>query len=756
MADTTLQERLYALLPTIHRIRDAERGQVLRALLGLLETELDGVKLDIDGLYDNWFIETCDPWVVPYIADLLGIEGISSEEGYSRRAVVANTVAWRRRKGTASVLESLAFAETGWQARAVEFFQLLSTTQHLNHLRPQSVRGVDIRQAHRLELLGGPFETQAHTAEVRRADSTQGRYNIPNVGLMLWRLNTYHVHDATARWVSTEDLGADGKLLRYRFDALDRDVPLFNGPRTEGELSSLTTEIDVPGRLRNRGLAKVLDDPTSWPDEHAWWFTADDEPAFQVRIGAVNDDTPVAYSEDELRFFVNWRREDPAEEEALGDWDQMVTPTGTTLVDVERGRLVIHLAAGVPEPEEVRVDFRYAFSEKLGGGPYDRSASLSDDESWSLENFDSSSDGAIQLGVSRKHHQETALGATDPSVYETITEALDAWNTFAAAHAGGCKGLIVLMDSRTYVEDLTGAARIIVPQDCELWIIAADWETPSEDSGYPTDLRRPGSATPDGVRPHLRGDVEIEGSTGSGERGRLYLNGLRIEGNIDVLEGDLGGLTIRHCTQVPGDGRRLSVTTGANPALELIAARSILGGLAASTTLEAITLTECIVDRFADERAIDVPETDLVMSSVTVLGTTDARTASATDSLFCGRLEVALKQEGCLRFCWVSTDSVAPRRYRCQPETALESASADLLDALEARIVPSFTSRRYGSPGYAQLRRLCRDEIRAGSENGAEMGAFTFLRQPQRERNLQSALRQYLRFGLSSGLFFVT
>ena len=38
MADaTTLQERLYALLPTIHRIRDADRGQILRALLGVLE-----------------------------------------------------------------------------------------------------------------------------------------------------------------------------------------------------------------------------------------------------------------------------------------------------------------------------------------------------------------------------------------------------------------------------------------------------------------------------------------------------------------------------------------------------------------------------------------------------------------------------------------------------------------------------------------------------------------------------------------------
>jgi hypothetical protein len=36
------------------------------------------------------------------------------------------------------------------------------------------------------------------------------------------------------------------------------------------------------------------------------------------------------------------------------------------------------------------------------------------------------------------------------------------------------------------------------------------------------------------------------------------------------------------------------------------------------------------------------------------------------------------------------------------------------------------------------------------------MGAFSSLRQPQREANLRIALDEYLRSGLQAGIFFVT
>jgi hypothetical protein len=71
-------------------------------------------------------------------------------------------------------------------------------------------------------------------------------------------------------------------------------------------------------------------------------------------------------------------------------------------------------------------------------------------------------------------------------------------------------------------------------------------------------------------------------------------------------------------------------------------------------------------------------------------------------------------------------------------------------------MVPAFTSTTWPQPSYAQLARSCPLEIRTGAENGSEMGAFGFLRQPQRETNLRSSLDEYLRIGLEAGLIFVT
>jgi hypothetical protein len=70
--------------------------------------------------------------------------------------------------------------------------------------------------------------------------------------------------------------------------------------------------------------------------------------------------------------------------------------------------------------------------------------------------------------------------------------------------------------------------------------------------------------------------------------------------------------------------------------------------------------------------------------------------------------------------------------------------------------VPSFTSQRYGDPAYGQLLLRTAEEIRAGAENGAEMGAFNSLMQPQREANLRIRLEEYLPFGLEPGVIYIT
>src|SRR6185503_17401247 len=145
---TLTADRLYALLPAVHRIRDAEQGEPLRALIELLAQQFAALEENVEQLYDDQFIETCADWVAPYIGDLIGyrpLHGVAPKIA-SPRAEVANTIALRRRKGTALMLEELAQDVTGWPAHAVEFFEQLATTQYMKHVRLYAPATADMRR----------------------------------------------------------------------------------------------------------------------------------------------------------------------------------------------------------------------------------------------------------------------------------------------------------------------------------------------------------------------------------------------------------------------------------------------------------------------------------------------------------------------------------------------------------------------------------------------------------------------------------
>ena len=65
---------LFDRLPAFHRTRDAEQSPagILEAYLGLVEGEFNALRDNIEALYHDLFIETCDPWVIPYLGDLVG------------------------------------------------------------------------------------------------------------------------------------------------------------------------------------------------------------------------------------------------------------------------------------------------------------------------------------------------------------------------------------------------------------------------------------------------------------------------------------------------------------------------------------------------------------------------------------------------------------------------------------------------------------------------------------------------------------
>jgi hypothetical protein len=129
------QDQLYELLPAIIRLRDTAQGEPLRAVLRVIGERYTQLERDIGRIYANQFIETCEPWVIPYIGELVGyrplhasptLGPLDDQRAIARAALitprsdVANTIAYRRRKGTLSVLVDLALAVSGWAARVSE------------------------------------------------------------------------------------------------------------------------------------------------------------------------------------------------------------------------------------------------------------------------------------------------------------------------------------------------------------------------------------------------------------------------------------------------------------------------------------------------------------------------------------------------------------------------------------------------------------------------------------------------------------
>ncbi|RPI43828.1 MAG: hypothetical protein EHM59_14420, partial [Betaproteobacteria bacterium] len=267
---------LFERLPEIYRTRDAEQTppNQLRAYLGAIEAAFGALHANVGQLYEDLFIETCDDWVVPYLADLLGTSHLKGDPR-TLRADVADTIALRRRKGTLGAIERLAVNLTGWACRGVELRQNLAWSQHLNHQRPDAggappyadpaltrfhvPRGgtVPIRDPAALALMGTPFDDFAYTADVKPALGDLRHINLPNLAIFLWRLAAYRLPRVRPLAKGVVDRGAQPAgiarfALRFDLDPLDLPVRVFNTARpgflraeTSGGVVSPLTEADA-------------------------------------------------------------------------------------------------------------------------------------------------------------------------------------------------------------------------------------------------------------------------------------------------------------------------------------------------------------------------------------------------------------------------------------------------------------------------------------------------------------------------------
>jgi hypothetical protein len=719
---------LYSLLPTVYRTRDAERGYPLRDFLALLTDQVAVLDDTVAQLYDDLFVETASPWVLPYLAELIGLGGLPGERlGLTLRAEVANTIGYRRRKGTAAVLEQLARDVTGWPARAVEYFELLVGTQYVNHVRPLNHGTVEVRPAARLEFVGTAFERLAgendltHTVDVRRIANRRGRYDIPNVGIFLWRLKPYALTRSPA-------VPAEPALVhqRFFFSPLGRDTQLFTLPITEQDIEHLATPVNVPYPISRR---MVFDDieavkraDQEGSERESLYYGGQSsglDPSILIehRIAGGEPEAVAALEIDVCDL----------SDDGLGGWHHTPPSDGVIAIDPVLGRIAFH--DPIPPP---LVSFHFGFSADIGGGEYDRVGSFAI--------LDGPRVTVSQMGVADQ--QGAAAGES------TVTSGLAALVTELDGSAFK-SGAVEILDSGRYEE--TPAIHV------ETFRIEA--------------------RAADGSRPTLVLDDELVISSANADAGELILNGLLIIGG-PLRVPQLRRLRLRHCTLAPGLGVEVASEPDAPVTLRLVSAPGavslvvaspatsveidscILGGLRINPDAD-VTIRNSIIDagRAGIAYASDTDETTaggrLTLENCTVLGSVHARViALASNTIFLADpsapdilpVRAEQRQEGCVRFSYLPAGSRTPRRHQCQP--AVESDAA--------RLRPVLTSSRYGDPGYCQLDRRTPEEITRGADDESEMGVFHDLFQPKRQAYLERRLNEYLRFGLEVGVFFAT
>jgi len=339
----------------------------------------------------------------------------------------------------------------------------------------------------------------------------------------------------------------------------------------------------------------------------------------------------------------------------LTDWTYLPRK-GTVAVDPVLGRIAFP-AKQAPK-NGVRVSYHYGFSADIGGGEYDRTVSQ----------------------PAESEFYRVSRGGT----FDTLGKALKRWSEDNKPHA-----VIEIDDSRVYAEPVyiefgerQKSLQLRAANGRRPVIRLLDWQTNQPDA------------------------MVVTGPDGS----RFTLDGLMITGRSVQLAGDLQKATIRHSTLVPGWelDNDCEPKRPTEPSLEILSPNvcvtiehSILGsiqvnpilpmsneepvgrdstsdgeamrahcqGIGPDYRLDPIRL--CISDSILDAVDLDseaigapgcpVAHAVLTIRRCTVFGQIQVHAIElGENSIFNGRITVARRQYGCLRFCYVTPGSRTP------------------------------------------------------------------------------------------------
>lgn len=717
-------DRIYPLIPAIYRQRDAALGGPLKALSKVLEIEYQSLQENIEALYDQWFIETCSQWAVPYIGGLLGVAGIDTPVANvpTQRTRVANTLGYRSRRGTSAILANVCADASGWPALPVEYFQRIITSVNVGAIElARSGAGADnlrhatinIGDPRALAYLSGPFSRTTRTVSVGAinqpvlhvAGSTPEYYNLPNLGLFFWRIPALPIVAAAPGKSDTSDTS------RWTFHPLGIETPLLQAPvdRTSpwlapgpANMPMAITRLMLAGWLdmwRQQARAKPPGSSTAGPPL-GFTITVDGKPVLPAAISVSPPCAAVAA--------------DPLD----------VVPRVAAVVDPERGWFELS-GEGVTPSSVVTVDWAWGQPGWIGGGGYDRDASMIPADHATI----------VFLVSSAQPSNGDQSSEKTPAIYGSLDAVYAAFLAQVAEKLASLEQfdvLIRILDSGTYP-----SWHIDLPDQARLAIQALD-----------------------GQRPTILAVADAEGVSlgfSSHGRARVVLSGLLLVGCLDV-SGDLD-LQLLDMTVAPVVNAKHDVpairwelaplSTSNEPTMELL--RCIVGPLVLGRHVR-VTIAETIVDGRGG-RAISGPDrrlgAPLRLRAVSVLGDVDALALDqAQDVIVTGQVRAHRLARAVLKAALFAL--------------ALVNAADPLDDPAPVWSRPSslppfpFTSTRYGDPGYCQLRLDAGAKVLRGGTGGAELGAYSSLASGQRLANLEPLLTEYTPFGLEVGVFIMS
>lgn len=799
---------LYNRLPEIYRIKDAEQlpaGQ-LQHYLELVEFIYSAIHENIESLYHDLFIDTCDDWVIPYIGDLLGTSALKGDP-LTLRADVADTIALRRRKGTLGAIERLTYNLTRWGVHCVELRENLVWHQHLNHQRPdeggkppyrdrfltgelqpsptlnrpelhrqanQAVRGgtVPVRDPALLSLLNTPFDPFAHLPDLKPPALGNIRYNLPNLAIFLWRLATYRVDISrpVMRGITDRSGTATGSQATFivRLDvhpgeagrSYTEPVRLFNTARFDPErqppVVSLVDETPgpiPPARLTQGSIAGVpaqyvsveIYDPASLVDPN--------NPVLEV----------LNLSEAGLQFHLPqppFLGEDWTFRGAnLCAWEAgLRSPLNNREIAIDPliGRVVIGVATEVEATalqERLLLTYTSAAVGPVGAHPISRASAP---QTWLGE--------PVTTVVVNYHHNPNGLqealhdiaDLTTPLVIEirdSMTHVLDLGAIAnPVLEAGGAN----LQLNRSLIIRASSGQRptIVLTQPLRFRPTHVVGTTPEEQTQFDAVMDRL-TVRLEGLYLTRRHDFPAdEPLIARAALDRLELMGCTLDpGGFQQLSGDRAPIQPSLRLQQPYGFADADAEREFKQTPQIIIQRTITGPLLIDTGY-SLSLTDAILDagagvnddalsRFAVSGGTDPasgwgPPT--TVSGVTVFGRMRVETLQGKGGIWVHRLEVLNNQTGCLKFSYFSGQGDRlPQNHACVTGATLR-----------------FVSEVFGQPAYAQLDNTTDFRVLEQGPNEDAMGAFGFLLEAHKWRNLQIRYREFMPVGIRPLLIPVT